>query len=160
MLLTEQPGKGPVSHGFRVIVEGCGVFRARVSSDLLNPEIKILGHPETFLPGPGEGRDQAVPGLFLLSAEASLGNNGNTNSYCLKMGLYIMPALHMCRLMQSQPYVTSLVPKLRPWCSDLQRSDHLAKVAGPALGGLYQKAGSSCLVTEVATKSGLVGNRR
>ena len=43
--------KGPVSHGFRVIVEGSGVFSARASSDLLNPEMKISGHPEPFLTG-------------------------------------------------------------------------------------------------------------
>lgn len=52
--------KGPVSHGFQVIVEGWGVFSAEASTDLLNPEIKILGHPQSFFPGHRGGRDQAI----------------------------------------------------------------------------------------------------
>lgn len=48
--------KGPVSHGFRVIVEGRGFLSTRASSDLLNPEMKIPEHLEPSLTGCREGK--------------------------------------------------------------------------------------------------------
>lgn len=64
--------KGPVSHGFQVIVKRWGVFSARVSSDLLNPEIKILAPPEP------SSLDAEMGGgwRFQLYADDSLCSNG------------------------------------------------------------------------------------
>lgn len=54
--------KGLVSHGFQVIVGGPGVFSAGASSELLNPEMKIQGHPGPFLTKCREEKEQEVQG--------------------------------------------------------------------------------------------------
>ena len=72
--------KGPVSHGFRVIVEGSGVFSAGASSDLLNPEMKNKDKSRA-LPQWMQRRERTTESeaLFLLSVEVSLGNSSNNN---------------------------------------------------------------------------------
>ena len=56
--------KGPVSHGFRVIVEGSGVFRAGASSDLLNPEMKNKDKSRALLSGCREEKGPQSLRLF------------------------------------------------------------------------------------------------